>query len=49
MSGTISCKNQREPTLNELAAEMGMAPEEIVMAYNAGMEPLSFFEPVNDN
>lgn len=43
-------KNQREPTLNELAAEMGMAPEEIVMAYNAGMEPLSFFEPVfNDS
>lgn len=43
-------KNQKEPTLNEIAAEMGISPEEIVMAYNATMEPLSFFEPVfNDS
>ncbi|MDO9534141.1 MAG: SigB/SigF/SigG family RNA polymerase sigma factor [Bacillota bacterium] len=39
-------KNQKEPTLTELAYEMGITPEEIVLAYNANMEPLSFFEPV---
>lgn len=43
-------KNQKEPTLTELAAEVGISPEEIVLAYNANMEPLSFFEPVyNDS
>ncbi len=43
-------KNQREPTLTDLAAEVGIPPEEIVLAYNANMEPLSFFEPVyNDS
>lgn len=43
-------KNQKEPTLSELASEMGITPEEIVLAYNASMEPLSFFEPVfNDS
>lgn len=43
-------KNHKEPTLSELAAEMGVTPEEVVMAYNAFMEPLSFFEPVfNDS
>lgn len=43
-------KNQKEPTLTELAAEMGISPEEVVLAYNANMEPLSFFEPVyNDS
>lgn len=39
-------KNQKEPTLTEIASEMGITPEEIVLAYNANMEPLSFFEPV---
>jgi len=39
-------KNQKEPTLTELAYEMGITPEEIVLAYNANMDPLSFFEPV---
>ena len=43
-------KNHQEPTLSELAAEMGITAEEIVMAYNACMEPISFFEPVfNDS
>ena len=33
-----------------MAAEVGIPPEEIVLAYNANMEPLSFFEPVyNDS
>jgi RNA polymerase sporulation-specific sigma factor len=43
-------KNQKEPTINELAGEIGISPEEIILACNAGMEPLSFFEPVfNDS
>ncbi len=43
-------KNQREPTLSELSAEVGIPPEEIILAYNANTEPLSFFEPVyNDS
>ena len=43
-------KNQKEPTINELAAEIGISPEEIILACNAGLEPLSFFEPVfNDS
>ena len=43
-------KNQKEPTLSELAEEVGIPPEEIILAYNANMEPLSFFEPVyNDS
>ena len=43
-------KNHKEPTLSEIAAETGFTPEEIVMAHNACMEPISFFEPVfNDS
>ena len=43
-------KNQKEPTLSELAAEVGIPTEEIILAYNANLEPLSFFEPVyNDS
>lgn len=39
-------KNQKEPTLTELSAETDLTPEEIVFAYNANAEPVSFFEPV---
>lgn len=43
-------KNQKEPTLAELAREMDLSPEEIVFAYNANADPVSFFEPVyNDS
>ncbi len=43
-------KNQREPTLGELAGEVDLTPEEIVFVYNANAEPVSFFEPVfNDS
>ncbi len=43
-------KNQKEPTISELSEEIGIAPEEIILACNANMEPLSFFEPVfNDS
>lgn len=39
-------REQKEPTLTELAKEMDLTPEEIVFAYNANADPVSFFEPV---
>lgn len=43
-------RNEKEPSLVDIAAEMNMTVEEVVMAYNAGAEPLSVFEPVfNDS
>ena len=39
-------KEHKEPTLMELAREMDLTPEEIVFAYNANADPVSFFEPV---
>lgn len=43
-------KNQKEPTVSELAEAIGASPEEIILACNANLEPLSFFEPVfNDS
>lgn len=39
-------REQKEPTLTELAKEMNLTPEEIVFAYNANADPVSFFEPV---
>ncbi len=43
-------KNQKEPTLSEVARVIGIGPEEVILACNANMDPLSFFEPVfNDS
>ncbi|HHU75419.1 MAG TPA: SigB/SigF/SigG family RNA polymerase sigma factor [Firmicutes bacterium] len=43
-------KNQREPTVSEVARVMGIGPEDIILACNANMDPISFFEPVfNDS
>ncbi len=39
-------KYEREPTITEIAAEMKLTPEEVVLAVNAGLEPISIFEPV---
>jgi RNA polymerase sporulation-specific sigma factor len=39
-------KNQKEPSITEIAREMGMDIEEIVLAYNVNMDPISLFEPV---
>lgn len=36
----------KEPTLSEIAAELGMPREEVVYALDAIQEPLSLFEPV---
>ncbi len=39
-------KNQQEPTVAEIAAEVGITKEEIVMALDAIQTPLSLYEPV---
>lgn len=39
-------KHQKEPTINEIAAEIGVDKEDIVMALDAIQTPLSLYEPV---
>ena len=39
-------KNLREPTINEIASEIGIAKEEIVYAMDAIQSPVRLFEPV---
>ena len=39
-------KHQREPTLDEIAAELGLKREEIVFALDAISDPVSLYEPV---
>ncbi len=38
--------NQREPTIDELAREMGLPREEIVFALDAIVDPVSLYEPL---
>ena len=40
-------KNLREPTINEIASEIGIAKEEIVYAMDAIQTPVSLFDPVD--
>ena len=43
-------KNQREPTITEIAKELEMNKEDIVFALDAISEPISLFEPIyHDN
>ncbi len=39
-------KNLKEPTVTEIASEMGIEKEEIVMALDAIQSPMSLYEPV---
>ncbi|MGI6017466.1 MAG: RNA polymerase sporulation sigma factor SigG [Marvinbryantia sp.] len=39
-------KNLKEPTISEIAEEIGIAKEEIVYAMDAIQSPLSFYDPV---
>ena len=39
-------KNSKEPTIEEIAAEMGVKREEVSNALDAIMDPVSLFEPV---
>ena len=39
-------ETQREPTVEQIAAELGIPREEVVFALDAIMEPVSLYEPV---
>ena len=39
-------KQQKEPSLGEIAAHLEISPEEVVLAYNANQDPVSVFESV---
>ena len=39
-------RNSREPTVDEIAKEIGVCKEEVVMALEAIVEPMSLYEPV---
>lgn len=42
----LSNKNSREPTVSEIAKELGVKKEEVVFALDAIADPISLFEPV---
>lgn len=42
----LTKKNQKEPTIMEIAAEVGISKEEIVYALDAIQNPMSLYEPV---
>lgn len=42
----LSAKNGREPTILEIAKELDMQKEDIVMALDAIQDPISLYEPV---
>jgi RNA polymerase sporulation-specific sigma factor len=43
---SLLAKNSREPTIEEIAKELGQKKEDVVMALDAIMDPLSLYEPV---
>lgn len=42
----LTAKNQKEPTIGEIAKEIGMEKEEVVFALDAIADPVSLYEPV---
>ena len=42
----LTAENMREPTIEEIAAEMGRTKEDVVFALEAIVEPVSLYEPV---
>lgn len=42
-------ENQKEPTIEEIAARLGMKKSEVVLALEAIVEPVSLYEPVYSN
>ena len=42
----LSKTNLREPTLNEIAGEIGASREDVIMALDAIQSPVSLYEPV---
>lgn len=43
---SLTRKNNREPTINEIATEIGMGKEDVVYAMDAIQSPMSLYEPV---
>ena len=43
---SLSNKNNKEPLLTEIAAEIGLPPEDVIFALDAIQDPVSLFEPV---
>ena len=42
----VMSQNQREPTVEQIAAQLGIPREEVVMAMDAIVDPVSLYEPV---
>ena len=42
----LLCENQKEPTVEQIAAVLGIDREEVVFAMDAIMDPVSLYEPV---
>lgn len=42
----LTNRNAREPTIDEIAAELGVKKNEVVLALEAIVEPMSLYEPV---
>jgi len=42
----LACAHQREPTVEEIAAEMGLRKDEVVLALESIVDPVSLYEPV---
>jgi len=42
----LVAKNQREPTMDEIAKEVGLPREEVIFALDAISDPVSLYEPV---
>lgn len=42
----LVAKNQREPTMDEIAKEVGLPQEEVIFALDAISDPVSLYEPV---
>ena len=45
----LTLSNSREPTIDEIAKELDMSPEDVTEALEAVQEPVSLFEPVYHN
>lgn len=43
---TLTNKNQREPTVEEIAAALGLKKEDVVFALDSITDPISLFDPV---
>ena len=46
----LTAKNQKEPTVEQIAKELGVKKQDVVIAFESVVEPISLYEPVySDN